>query len=109
MIKLRIDRDWGSRDGWNIWVIDHRGDNAFVANPIELKFSEMGSNAFMLPEPTFRAGGAAGLELLQELRRAIAGFEYFQDKEDFDASKRIEKAMQDHIDSLKLVVERTLK
>lgn len=107
MIDFRIERGW-SFDGYQGWVLDYRGDKGFIAKPIEFEWVELNPTA-TLPEPTFRMNGPLAREFLDATRKALAGFTHFDSKEDYEASRRIEKAMQAHIDSLKLVVDRALK
>lgn len=105
MIDLRIERGW-SFDGYQLWIIERRNGKSFIAKPIDLEFIEIQDGSF-LPEPTLKIDGILGKELLIEAKKALAGFNYL-DKESYDVSSKIEKKMQDHIDSLKMVIENTL-
>ncbi len=108
MIDLRVDNSW-SRLGFNVWIIDRRPDNAcYIAKPTVLDFAPI-EDGHILPEPTFFLNAHLAKEVIPALRRTLAGITWFEDKEDYEASKRIEKAMQAHIDSLKLVVDRVVK
>jgi len=104
---LKVERDWGNRSV-NIWLGDYRGRQTFVAKPIQLVFEPHQEDA-ILPEPTLRLDEDLARVLLPELKKSLAGFTLFDDKEEYETAKRVEKAMQAHIDSLKLVVERTIK
>lgn len=105
-MEFRIERGW-SFDGYQAWLLDYRNGRSYIAKPIDLTFEEL-PEGLMLPEPTLKMNGPFAEEFLLEARKAIAGFNTW-DKENYEVSARIEKAMQAHIDSLKLVVERALK
>lgn len=106
MISFRVQRGW-SYDGYQAWVIEYKNGKTYIAEPIELKFVEH-PEAIRFPEPTLRIGGVFADEFLKEAKKALAGFTPFDDKEEYENAKRVEKAMQAHIDSLKLVIDRTL-
>jgi hypothetical protein len=106
MIDFRIERDW-SYNGYQAWVIEHRNGRSYIAEPVELKFKEL-SERHLLPEPTLRVEGIFAKEFIPQLKKALAGFNTWE-KDEYEVSARIEKAMQAHIDSLKLVVDRALK
>ncbi len=105
MIDFRVERGW-SFDGHQMWIIEHRQGKTYVAKPFEIEFVEMGEGA-ILPEPSFKIHGSFARELLPSIKKALAGYTAYDDKEDYETAKRVEKAMQAHIDSLKLVVDRT--
>lgn len=107
MIKLRVDRDWTRRDGFNVWLMEYRSERTHVAQPFALEFKELPEYS-LLPEPSLRLAGDFGRELVDEARKALAGLELFS-KEELAVHAKVEKAMQAHIDSLRLVVERTVK
>lgn len=107
MIKLRLERGW-SFDGYQLWIMDYRGEESYVAKPITLEFVKVPFN-YQLPEPTLLLPAMLGNELLCEARKTLAGYSMLDDKEDYEISKRVEKEMKAHIDSLKLVIDRTLK
>lgn len=94
-------------DGYQMWIMEYRNGRGYMVEPIELKFKEV-PEGYLAPEPTLRIDGDMARDLIPELKKAVAGLNWFEDKEDYEASKRIENAMQAHIDSLKLVVDRTL-
>jgi hypothetical protein len=106
MIDFRIERGW-SFDGYQAWIIEHRNGQSYIARPIELEFVPIPDGS-ALPEPTLKLGGPFAKEFLAQAKKALAGFNSW-DKKEYEVSARIEKAMQAHIDSLKLVVDRALK
>lgn len=107
MIDFRIERGL-SFDGYQAWIIDYRHDGqTLIAKPLELEFVKH-DKWNMLPEPSLRITGPLGREFLLAARKSLAEFNTW-DKESYEVSARIEKAMQAHIDSLKLVVERIVK
>lgn len=106
MIDFRIQRSW-SRNGTDIWLIDRQNNRSFIAEPIELKFREMKTHE-MLPEPTIFIDEMQGKEIFEAARKSFASAEWI-DKDEWSAHNKIQKAMQAHIDSLKLVVDRTVK
>lgn len=107
MIEFRIERGW-SFDGYQMWVMEYRNGKAYVAKPFELEFVEL-EDGIKLPEPTLKINGILARELLPSVRKALAGYDRYDSKEDYEAARRVEKAMQDHIDSLNLVVNRAVK
>jgi len=106
VIDFRIERAW-SRDGYNIWVIDHSERGSFIWEPITISLREI-NDTERLPDPTLHIDGVKGRELIDAARKAFAGVEWFN-REELNATARIEKAMQAHIDSLKLVVDRVVR
>lgn len=106
MIRIRAERGW-SFDGFQMWFIRDQNNRTYIAKPFKLEFVEIDATQ-LLPEPSFRCTGQIACEMVPALRKALAGMSWFEDKEDYEASKRIEKAMQAHIDSLKLVVDRVI-
>ena len=106
MIDFRIERGW-SFDGHQMWIIEYRNGKTYIAKPFEIEFVELPERCG-LPEPTLKIQGPLARELLLQIRKAVAGYHQLDDKEDYENSKRVEKAMQAHIDSLKLVVDRTI-
>lgn len=107
MIEFRIERGWSFK-GYQAWIIDRRNDASYIAKPIQLEFVKMEGSAFLLPEPTLTMEWPMSEEFVREAKKALSGFNTW-DKENYEVSARIEKAMQAHIDSLKLVVERIVK
>ncbi len=105
MIQFRAERGW-SFDGYQAWVIEYRNDRSYVAKPMELIFEEL-PEMHSMPEPTIKIQGPLVMELIPQLRKALAGFDHWS-KEDYDQAKRVETAMQAHIDSLRMVVQRTI-
>lgn len=106
MIDFRIERGW-SFDGYQAWIIERRNNHSFIAAPIELNFIPI-EEGCQLPEPTLKLHGPLAKELIREAKKALSGFNTWE-KENFEVSSRIEKAMQEHIDSLRLVVNNFLK
>lgn len=109
MIDFRIERGW-SFDGYQMWILDYRGNQGFICKPFQLEFVPI-EEGRLLPKPSFEISGSLALDLLPQIKKRLAGFHSpaWSNKEEYDASSKIEKAMQAHIDSLKLVVDRTVK
>lgn len=107
MIDFRVERGW-SFDGFQVWLIEHRNGKSFIAKPINLEFVEI-SEGGHLPEPTLKLSGIFAREFIPQAKKALAGLTSFDDKEEYEVSRRVEKAMQAHIDSLKLVVDRSIR
>lgn len=108
MVLFRIDKSFAS-DSYNIWIIEHDvNGKAKVAKPISIEFEEV-IEGQLLPEPTLSINGQRAKEWIPELKKSLAGYTMFDDKEEYETAKRVEKAMQAHIDSLKLVVDRVVK
>ena len=107
MIRVRLERGY-SFNGLQMWIMEDRGDRCFMAQPTEIVFKEVSPSA-LLPQATFSIRNDLAHDLIPELKKALAGYTFFDDKEDLEASKRLEKAMQAHIDSLKMIVDRTVK
>lgn len=106
MIDFRVERGWAF-DGYQAWIIEHRNNRSYIAKPVEFEFVELPEGA-LYPDPTLKLSGPLAREFMSAAKKALAGFTVW-DKEDYEASARIEKAMQAHIDSLKMVVERIVK
>ncbi len=102
MIDFRIERGW-SFEGHQMWILDHRNGKTYIAKPIELIFTEL-DEGVRLPEPTLRIAGPLATEFLSQVRKALAGYQSFDDADEYKVAKRVEKAMQDHINSLKTVL-----
>lgn len=107
MIDFRIERGW-SFNGYQSWILEHRNGKTYIAKPFDIEFVEI-EEGCVLPEPSFKCHAIFAKEFFPALKKALAGYTSLDDKEDYEASKRIEKAMQAHIDSLKLVVDRVVK
>lgn len=109
MIEIRVERDWSRRDGLKIWVMKwHEGGKTSVMKPTDLEFVEMESDTFLLPQPSIQMGGVMGRELFDAAKVAFADADWIN-KSELNHHAKVEKAMQAHIDSLKLVVDRTVK
>lgn len=106
MIQFRAERGW-SFDGYQAWILDYRNGQTYIAKPVKLEF-EPHPEGHILPEPTLQIRADIARELIPQLKKSLAGFTWFDDKEDYEVAKRVEKAMQAHIDSLKLVVDRVV-
>ncbi len=106
MIDFRIERAW-ERDGYNIWVIERRQTASYIAKPIVFEFEKM-EECQLLPSPSLKMDGILGREMVLAARKAFSGIHMIS-KEDLETHAKVEKAMQDHINSLKLVVDRTIK
>lgn len=108
MIDFRIERSWSRHDGYDIWVLK-RSENgrSHLLKPTVLEFQEM-PEAFRLPEPSLQVQGELGRELITAARTAFAEMQWY-DKKDMSHHAKVESAMQAHIDSLKMVVDRTVR
>lgn len=107
MVRFRVEHAW-HQGAVYLWIIETRGGKNFIGKPIDIEFTEIDECA-NLPEPTFKLTSAQAKEWIPEIKKSLAGYTLFDDKEDYETAKRVEKAMQAHIDSLKLVVERAVK
>lgn len=107
MIRFRAEKSF-SRYGYDLWVMDDRRDGFYIAKPIKLEF-EKHDEATLLPEPTWSVDEFMAKDLIPELRKTLAGFNWMNDKEDYDQLSRVQKLMQAHIDSLKSVVDKVVK
>ncbi len=70
MIKFRIDRSI-SRNGYNLWIINYNGDESFIADPIELKFTKC-LDGWEFPAPTLQVGEQIGTEFLRAIAEGMA-------------------------------------
>jgi len=102
MINFRVERGW-SFDGYNIWWIEHRNGKAYIAKPISIEFTEV-EECHPLPEPTLKIKAIDAQELIPKVKNALMGFS-FLDKKELESTEKTIKAMQDHIDSLKQIVD----
>lgn len=107
MFDVRLEKNVLT-GGVSIWIfVRGKNGNHFCMEPVQLKLVPMPEN-YRLPDPTIQFDFAEAEEIIPALKRELAGFSSFDDKEEYYSAKRVEKAMQAHIDSLKLVVEKTL-
>lgn len=106
MITFRIERSYTS-NGYNVWVVDHRKDRSYIWKPIKIE-NEVIEDGQRLPEPTFIIPEFEAQELIPALRKALLGLSWY-DKEEYDTNKLVQKALEDHIASLRNVVEKILK
>lgn len=102
MIQVRVDRNWNTRDGYSLWVFEHRDKASFVAKPMQIEFVEL-DNSISLPTPTLSVSGALGAELINSAKQSFAGMEWAS-KDDYSHFAKVEKAMQGHIESLKQII-----
>lgn len=108
MIDFRVERGW-SFDGYQGWILDHRNGKTYICKPVVLEFVEIEETS-KLPSPTFTMDGIFAREFIPAVKKALSGLHTFFDKpEEYEHSKRIEKFMQAHIDTLKEVVSKVLK
>lgn len=105
-MRFRIERSF-SKMGYNIWLLDYKNNQGFIAKPINLEFEQIDDGA-ILPEPTLFIDEFLARDLIPEVQKGLAGLNYLK-KEDYDINCRVEKQMQSHIDSLKIVLDRVLK
>lgn len=105
MFEFRIERSW-SHIGYSIWLLDRRHDATYIADPIQLSMRKLNETE-MMPAPTLILKESDAKEILESARKEFAAQRWI-DKNEWDAHARIEKAMQGHIDSLKLVVDRVI-
>lgn len=106
MIQFRVERGW-SFDGYQAWILEYRNGKSYVVKPMEMIFKEL-PDGNLLPEPSIKISGPLAMTIIPELKKALAGFDWLN-KDEYDQSKRVEKAMQEHINSLKVVVDRIVK
>jgi hypothetical protein len=107
MIEFRVERGWAF-DGYQGWVIDRRANGkAYILKPIAFEFVEI-EEGERLPEPSFRIDGIFAQELLPSVKNGLNSLTWLE-KEDPSVNKKLEIAMQDHINSLRSVVERLMK
>lgn len=105
MIRFRVEKGI-SRDGFSVWLLEDRHEATYIAKPIDLVFEKI-EEGFRLPNPTLFVPGPFAQELVPQLKKALAGYEFWDDKEEYDKSKRMEKALQDHIESLRKALNMT--
>lgn len=103
---FRIERSW-SRDGYNVWILSYENNQIHIAKPIEIEFQPH-TDGHVFPEPTLKIDGVSGRMLLDATKRALSNVSWFS-KEELETHAKVEKAMKDHIDSLKLVIDRVIK
>lgn len=106
-IEFRVERGW-SFFGYQAWILDYRDGKTHIAKPMEMEFVPV-EEAAQLPEPSLKISHQLAIEFIPKLKKALAGITWPNDKEDYEVQKRVESAMQSHIDSLKLVVDRIVK
>lgn len=112
-----VIRQAANFDGYCIWLYDRhpQSSNTLVAKPVELTFSEIEGDAWLLPEPTFTISGplmmadngAFVASLIEQLEFAGAvKHTIFKEKE---TTLAIKEAMGDHIKNLMTIIDSKVK
>lgn len=104
--EFRIQRSWNN-GGYDLWIMEHRNDASYIWKPLRVEIEKL-DEAQSLPEPTLKIPANLASDLFNSVQKAMSQL-YWAKKEDYDVNAMIQKAMQAHIDSLKMVVERTVK
>ena len=63
------------KDSIALWIIEYRGDQSFVAKPVELEFIPAPEH-YVLPEPTLELRSQYAFELIRALLDGVAENEW---------------------------------
>lgn len=71
MFKVRVERAW-NRNGYNLWIMKYDGQRTTVAEPIELKMTEL-KDGWQLPIPTMELSSGPFGDAENFLRSLVEG------------------------------------
>lgn len=108
MLTTRIQRAF-NHPGYDIWLLDYRVKNgintSFVAEPIELRFKEMGpEGGAFFPDPTLKIDYVFANELEKAIKQGIDMSGIFN-REDFSAEVR---AKNENLQDLRKITDALL-
>lgn len=105
-MKIRMERSY-ARHGYNIWVMDFRTRETFIAKPIEFVFEKIEDGA-LLPEPTLFLSHELADVFLPELQKSLQHITWLN-KEDITRSGQTERLMKAHLEDLRFVIQNTIR
>lgn len=104
-IRFHVEKNFGTRS-FGLYLFDERADGTYLAKTVDLVFEKI-KDELVFPLPTVCINEMTAMDLIPEMKKALAGFNYL-DKPQVEQAEKVQVAMQAHITSLQYVVETIL-